>query len=71
MTTRNTRLLWTVTFLVLIAFSVPWFLWGDARVVGGLPLWLWWHMGWMIVASVVFTVFARTGWEAFMGVTHG
>ncbi|MFC7019584.1 MULTISPECIES: DUF3311 domain-containing protein [Haloarcula] len=53
---------WTVVALLLVALAVPWFLWRDATVVFGLPVWLWWHVGWMVLASVVFAVFARTDW---------
>ena len=53
---------WAVVALVLMALAVPWFLWGDARTAFGLPVWLWWHIGWMALASVVFAVFARTDW---------
>jgi hypothetical protein len=48
---------------------VPWFLWGTATVVAGLPLWLWWHVGWMVVASAVFALFTRHGWDRLMGVS--
>ncbi|GGN97933.1 DUF3311 domain-containing protein [Haloarcula pellucida] len=53
---------WTVVAVVLMALAVPWFLWGSAGVAFGLPVWLWWHIGWMVLASVVFAVFARTDW---------
>ncbi len=53
---------WTVVALVLMALAVPWFLWGDSQTALGLPVWLWWHIGWMALASVVFAVFARTDW---------
>ena len=53
---------WAVVALVLMALAVPWFLWGDAATAFGLPVWLWWHVGWMALASVVFAVFARTDW---------
>ena len=53
---------WAVVALVLMALAVPWFLWGDAGTAAGLPLWLWWHIGWMGLSSVVFAVFARTDW---------
>jgi len=53
---------WTVIALVLMALAVPWFLWGTTRTALGLPVWLWWHIGWMALASVVFAVFTRTDW---------
>ena len=53
---------WSVVALVLVGLAVPWFLWRDATVVAGLPLWIWWHVGWMALTSVVFYVFTRRGW---------
>jgi hypothetical protein len=35
---------------VLVALAVPWFLWGSGRVVAGLPVWVWWHIGLMGLA---------------------
>lgn len=55
-------LLWTGVAIVLAALAVPWFLWGTSRVFGGLPVWLWWHVGWMVLTAVVFAVFAREAW---------
>ncbi|NUB89561.1 DUF3311 domain-containing protein [Haloterrigena sp. SYSU A558-1] len=60
---RRLQLLgWTAVGTVLCALAVPWFLWGDSTVVAGLPLWLWWHVGWMGLASVVFWLFAQRAW---------
>ena len=53
---------WAVVALVLMALAVPWFLWDSGTVAAGLPVWLWWHVGWMVLASLVFAVFARTDW---------
>ena len=53
---------WTAVALVLSGLAVPWFLWGDTRTAFGIPMWLWWHIGWMALASVVFAVFAHTDW---------
>ena len=51
-----------LVFGLLVAFSIPWFLWGSSHLVAGLPLWLWWHIAWMGVAALVFRTFARHGW---------
>jgi len=60
---RGTKtVLWAVVALVLVTLSIPWFLWGDATVVAGLPLWLWWHVGWMVLTAGVFVAFAHTAW---------
>jgi len=53
---------WAMVMATLLALAVPWFLWGVDRVVWGLPLWLWWHVGWMLVASVAFWAFSRRAW---------
>lgn len=53
---------WVVVAAVLIAFAVPWFLWGVDVVVAGLPVWVWWHVGWMGLTAVVFWVFTRRAW---------
>ena len=59
----RTDVLWIGGFAMLVAFAIPWFLWGDATIVAGLPTWLWWHIGWMALASVVFAVFSRRAWD--------
>jgi hypothetical protein len=59
---RTQFVIWNVVALILAALAIPWFLWGDASVVAGLPVWLWWHIGWMILTTGVFTIFARTAW---------
>ncbi|MFW6321684.1 MAG: DUF3311 domain-containing protein [Halohasta sp.] len=69
MTVRLRTLLWIAVGTVLVVLSVPWFLWGDARTAAGVPIWLWWHIGWLVVASGVFAVFARTDWDRYMGVS--
>jgi len=67
MASRAERYGWVVAIAVLAAFAVPWFLWGDARTAAGLPLWLWWHVGWMVLSTVVFWLFTRRAWG--VGVT--
>lgn len=53
---------WIAVTVVLVAFTIPWFLWGVETTAAGLPVWLWWHIGWMVLASVVFWLFARRAW---------
>lgn len=67
MTGTRERYLWAVAFAVLIALAVPWFLWGVDTVVAGMPVWLWWHVGWMVLTAGVFALFARRAWG--LGVT--
>ncbi|MGM0590926.1 MAG: DUF3311 domain-containing protein [Halobacteriota archaeon] len=71
MTRTLTDYLWVGAMVVLVVLAVPWFLWGDSRLVAGLPLWLWWHVGWMFLASATFYAFTRGPWERLMGVSHG
>jgi len=68
MTVRIRTLGWALAATVLVVFSVPWFWWGDSRTAVGLPLWLWWHIAWMGLATVVFSLFVRTDWDRYMGV---
>lgn len=53
---------WAAVGLVLIALGIPWFLWGVDDVYLGLPIWVWWHVGWMLLASAAFTLFASRAW---------
>ncbi|MFB6094118.1 MAG: DUF3311 domain-containing protein [Halanaeroarchaeum sp.] len=59
---------WGVVFALLASLSIPWFLWGSSRVVWGLPIWIWYHVGWMALTSATFAVFARTDWGRFVEV---
>lgn len=59
--------LWTFVAVVLVVFAIPWFMWGADTVVAGLPIWIWWHVGWLVLTAVVFTIFTRRGWG--VGVT--
>jgi hypothetical protein len=68
MTRRTTDYLWIGVFAVLVTFAIPWFLWRDAATWAGLPVWLWWHIGWMLLASVAFYGFTRGAWDRGMTV---
>ena len=69
MVSKTEKYGWVVVFAALLAFAIPWFLWGDARMAYGLPLWLWWHIGWMALASVSFWLFTKRAWG--LGITTG
>ncbi|PSQ60456.1 MAG: hypothetical protein BRD23_02230 [Halobacteriales archaeon SW_9_67_25] len=71
MSVSKETLLWTGVALVLAALAVPWFMWGTGRVVAGLPVWVWWHVGWLALTAVVFAVFARTAWGVGVEVRGG
>ncbi|WP_283401607.1 DUF3311 domain-containing protein [Halorubrum sp. DM2] len=61
-------LVWIPTFAILVAFAVPWPLWGVDRVVAGLPVWIWWHVAWLGLCAALFALFVRSGaWERGMG----
>ncbi|MEF8852121.1 MAG: DUF3311 domain-containing protein [Haloarculaceae archaeon] len=62
MTTRLEAVGWGVVAVVLVALAVPWFMWGSDAVVAGLPVWVWWHVGWLCLTSVAFHVFTRRAW---------
>jgi hypothetical protein len=71
MSAERSSYAWGLVALVLVALAVPWFLWGSSRVVAGLPVWVWWHIGWMGLTTVVFYVFTRTGWDVGTGSRGG
>lgn len=53
---------WLAVAVVISGLSIPWFLWRDSTVVAGVPLWLWWHIGWMVFTSVVCWLFTQHAW---------
>lgn len=63
------RVGWIVALASLPIFAIPWFLWGSELLMFGLPVWLWWHIGWMFLASLVFWLFTRRAWGLGI-VTH-
>jgi hypothetical protein len=68
MTRPRRDLLWLPAFALLVAFAVPWPLWGVDRVVAGFPIWIWWHIAWLGLCTTLFSVFVRSGaWERGMG----
>lgn len=69
MVSTRERILWGVLAAVMLVFAIPWFLWGDASLLLGLPVWLWWHMVWLALAAVALWVFARRAWG--IGITGG
>lgn len=67
MISRYEEYIWIVVAIVLVALSIPWFLWGNATVVAGLPVWIWWHVGWMGVTVIAFWLFTRRAWGTIGG----
>ena len=68
MARQKSDYLWIGTFAVLVGFGIPWFLWGSTATWAGLPVWLWWHAGWMVLAAVTFAGFTRGAWDRGMNV---
>jgi len=71
MSERIEFVIWSAVAAVLVALAVPWFLWGDGAVAFGLPVWLWWHVGWMALATVVFWQFATRAWGVGIETANG
>ena len=71
MVSKAEAYVWVVVASVLVVFSVPWFLWGNSTIVSGLPVWLWWHIFWMLLTSVVLHFFGRRAWGIGIGVEFG
>lgn len=69
MVSSTEKVLWVVVLFAVVTLAVPWFLWRSAEVAYGLPVWLWWHIGWMALASVVFYTFADRAWG--IGIEEG
>ncbi|AOW79595.1 hypothetical protein HTSR_0395 [Halodesulfurarchaeum formicicum] len=53
---------WAIGFFLLAALAIPWFLWDSAAMAFGLPVWLWYHIAWLLLAALVFRHFTRRGW---------
>jgi hypothetical protein len=59
---RAERAGWAVAMVLIVAFAIPWFLWGNDRLLLGLPIWLWWHIGWLLLAATLFNLFTHRAW---------
>lgn len=62
MTRPTEKYLWIIVFSVLVTLAIPWFFWGTDRLVVGLPIWVWWHIAWMVIAAITFHLFASRAW---------
>ncbi|MFB6147165.1 MAG: DUF3311 domain-containing protein [Halobacteriaceae archaeon] len=60
---------WGLVAVVLVALAVPWFYWQSSAVAFGLPVWVWWHVAWMVLTAAVFRVFVDRAWG--LGVEEG
>jgi Protein of unknown function (DUF3311). len=68
---RLRRVLWLLIGGVLIAAAVPWWLWGAPLRWGPLPVYVWYHIGWMGIVTLVFAHFARRWWEPLGAIGDG
>ena len=68
---QRATFVWSAVAVLLAGLAVPWFLWGSSRVVAGLPVWIWWHVGWLGLTSVVFAAFADRAWGVGIEDTEG
>jgi len=62
MTATREELFWGFIAFGVSALAIPWFLWGNDAVIAGLPVWIWWHVGWLALTTVVFFAFTRYAW---------
>lgn len=69
MVSKTEEYVWAAVFVTLAALAIPWFLWGNASVVAGLPVWVWWHVGWLALSAVAFWTFANRAWGLWVGET--
>lgn len=60
--------IWIAVFALLTGFAIPWALWGASTTIIGLPIWLWWHIAVMLIASVSFSIFTRGAWDRGMAI---
>lgn len=63
---RDPRFQWLLVAMALAVFAIPWPLWGVELIVAGLPIWIWYHIGWLGLTAIVFWVFTRRGWGVGM-----
>jgi hypothetical protein len=56
------KMFWIVIFFITMVMGVPWFFWGSARLFMGIPLWVWYHTGWLLFLIFLFWLFVKTYW---------
>ena len=67
------RVRWLLIGAVLAVAAVPWWLWQTPLRWGPLPVYVWYHIGWMGLVTLVFIRFARRWWQPLgtIGSTQG
>lgn len=68
MTRTRAKVLWVAIFLVTMVMGVPWFLWRSSRLFMGIPVWVWYHIGWLLFLVFLFWLFVRTYWTRAKGI---
>lgn len=63
---RHESFAWAAVFVLLATFAIPWYLWRNETTVLGIPVWLWYHVGWMLLAAATFAVFGRRAWGVWI-----
>jgi len=60
---KTSNVCWFVSWLVLVILSLDFFNWGRTpRILLGLPGWLWWDIGVVLVIALVFGLLSRFAW---------
>lgn len=55
---------WIVSWMVLVLLGLDFFNWGKTpRLILGLPGWLWWNVGLVLLISLVYFILTRFSWE--------
>lgn len=55
---------WIVSWLVLVILGLDFFNWGKTpHLILGLPGWLWWNIGLVLLVSFVYFILTRFAWE--------
>jgi hypothetical protein len=60
---RIQKVVWIVSWLMLVLLGFDFFNWGKTpRLLLGLPGWLWWEVGLVLLISVLFGLLSRFAW---------
>ncbi|RLE14708.1 hypothetical protein DRJ04_01850 [Candidatus Aerophobetes bacterium] len=56
------KILWIVVFFITMVMGIPWFFWGSSSCFIGIPVWVWYHIGWLLFLIFLFWLFVKTYW---------
>jgi hypothetical protein len=57
------KVVWIVSWLALVLLGLDFFNWGKTpRLLLGLPGWLWWEVGLVLLVAAVFGLLSRFAW---------